>query len=687
MSKRRILFLWFPRLAAERALRVARGALEGPLAVVEERGNTQQVAALDAAAEAAGLWVGQPLRDAHALCAGLATRPRDPVGERAFLAALRRWAGRFSPWVAEAPPDALMLDLTGCAHLFGGEAALLAQAEADCAAMGLSLRAGLADTPGAAWALARFAGQGAGSDRSGDAIDQEARATRSRAGKRRHWTRGGAAPVALAREGGGPRIAPPGKTYGALSPLPVAALRLDPEVVAQLNRLGLRRIGDLLGQPRAGLARRFGKGLVHRLDQAMGSAPEPVSPALPPPRFAVRLTLPDPIGLKDDLLAGIDRMLPRLCAALESAGQGARLLRLEAHRTDGVVEAIEVGLARPAQDPARIRPLLELKLDGIDAGFGIDMLRIEATRTEPLHARQQKAATAGRAGREDAACSAALEDLLGRLGARLGMEAAEMPVLGVLPRRGDLKLPERHLGLVQAVEHPDLDRAIADYAAFLRENVDLAAIKAAAEKHGAKLHDLRHPTREFGTGKGIKRTGKRALTVGMDCSIGKKYTALAVARELENRGVKSDFRATGQTGVLISERGIAIDAIVSDFMAGAAEWLSPDNDPDHWDVIEGQGSLFHAAYAGVTLGLLHGSQPDALILCHEPTRKHMRGLPHYPIPKLEDAFEPYLSLGRLTNPAVKFVGIGNRFLRTLTTGTNIIVTRARLSDVSNNLPD
>jgi len=183
------------------------------------------------------------------------------------------------------------------------------------------------------------------------------------------------------------------------------------------------------------------------------------------------------------------------------------------------------------------------------------------------------------------------------------------------------------------------------------------AIKAAAEKHGAQLHDLRHPTREFGTGKGIKRTGKRALTVGMDCSIGKKYTALAVARELEARGVKSDFRATGQTGVLIAERGIAIDAIVSDFIAGAAEWLSPDNDADHWDVVEGQGSLFHAAYAGVTLGLLHGSQPDALILCHEPTRTHMRGLPHMPIPKLEDAFEPYLANARLTNPAVRFVGV------------------------------
>lgn len=183
------------------------------------------------------------------------------------------------------------------------------------------------------------------------------------------------------------------------------------------------------------------------------------------------------------------------------------------------------------------------------------------------------------------------------------------------------------------------------------------AVKEAAEKHGAQLHDLRHPTRDFGTGKGVRRTGKRALSVGMDCSVGKKYTALAIARELETRGLPADFRATGQTGVLIAERGIAIDAIVSDFIAGAAEWLSPDAAPDHWDVVEGQGSLFHAAYAGVTLGLMHGSQPDALILCHEPTRTHMRGLPHYPIPRLEDAFEPYLAMARLTNPAVRFVGV------------------------------
>ena len=171
------------------------------------------------------------------------------------------------------------------------------------------------------------------------------------------------------------------------------------------------------------------------------------------------------------------------------------------------------------------------------------------------------------------------------------------------------------------------------------------------------LHNLRHPTREFGTGRCEKRTGKRVLTVGMDCSIGKKYAALAIAKEMQERGINADFRATGQTGVLIAERGIAIDAIVSDFIAGAAEWLSPANDADHWDVVEGQGSLFHAAYAGVTLGLMHGSQPDALVLCDEPTRTHMRNLPHMPIPRMEDALEQYVALAKLTSPNVRFAGI------------------------------
>lgn len=208
---------------------------------------------------------------------------------------------------------------------------------------------------------------------------------RSRAGKRRHWTKGGAAPVIATQAPDAGRIAPPGQTYSALSPLPIAALRLDPDMAAQLGRLGLRRVGDLLGQPRAGLARRFGRGVVLRLDQAMGSAPEPVSPAKPPDHFAVRMTLPDPIGLVEDVMAAIDRTLPRLCKLLEDKGRGARQVMLQAFRSDHVVEVVEVGLARPSHDQHRIRPLLEMKIEDIDAGFGIDMIRLLATRVEPVN--------------------------------------------------------------------------------------------------------------------------------------------------------------------------------------------------------------------------------------------------------------------------------------------------------------
>ncbi|MBT7667636.1 MAG: DUF1611 domain-containing protein, partial [Rhodospirillaceae bacterium] len=144
---------------------------------------------------------------------------------------------------------------------------------------------------------------------------------------------------------------------------------------------------------------------------------------------------------------------------------------------------------------------------------------------------------------------------------------------------------------------------------------DFPAINAAAEKYGRQLHNIRLSEQNFTTGKGIKRAGKRILTVGTDCSCGKKYTALAIERAMRARGLNADFRATGQTGVLIAERGVAIDAVIADFISGAAEWISPANDADHWDVIEGQGSLFHASYAGVSLGLMHGAQPDLLVLC------------------------------------------------------------------------
>ena len=143
---------------------------------------------------------------------------------------------------------------------------------------------------------------------------------------------------------------------------------------------------------------------------------------------------------------------------------------------------------------------------------------------------------------------------------------------------------------------------------------------------------MRHSDAAFPAASGRKRSGKRVLTVGTDCAQGKKYTALALAKNLQSRGVDASFRATGQTGIMISGEGIAVDAVIADFVAGAAEQLSPDNAPDHWDVIEGQGSLFHPAYAGVTLGLLHGSQPDAIVLCHDPSRRTIDEYPNFPIP-------------------------------------------------------
>ncbi|MFO1209702.1 MAG: DNA polymerase Y family protein [Amaricoccus sp.] len=416
MVPRRILSLWFPRLAAERVLRAEPELAAAPLAVVAERRNALVLASLTASAEAAGVRRGMALGDARAIAPELVTRHGDPARERAFLAALGRWAGRFTPWVAE-DDEALVLDVTGCAGLFGGEAGLVAQVEAEAAGFGLTLGIGLADTLGAAWAVARFAGAGAFPAHAGDAIDQEARATRSRAQKRR-WERGAPPPVPRDGGAGAGRIVAPGATLAHIGPLPVAALRLDPEEVAGLQLLGLRRVIDLVALPRAQLARRAGPGVVLRLDQALGRVAEPVSPARPPHVFALRLTLPEPVGLEADVLAGIDRLLPPLCARLAAAGRGARRVRLTLVRTDGTAERREAGLARPAARPEAIRPLLALKLGEVDAGFGIEVIRLEATATEPLGPAQHR----GRLGTEPAP-EDGLADLLGRLGARLGLEA------------------------------------------------------------------------------------------------------------------------------------------------------------------------------------------------------------------------------------------------------------------------
>lgn len=185
---------------------------------------------------------------------------------------------------------------------------------------------------------------------------------------------------------------------------------------------------------------------------------------------------------------------------------------------------------------------------------------------------------------------------------------------------------------------------------------DIAVVAAAADHHRVSLYDVRFSDRTFATGKGDKRSGRRLLTVGTDCSVGKKYAALCLERDMRARGLDAAFKATGQTGILIAGGGVAIDAVVADFISGAVEWLSPPAAEDHWDVIEGQGSLFHPSFAGVSLGLLHGAQPDAFVVCHEPTRTNMRGV-KTPLPSIGDVIERTILSGQLTNPGIRCVGI------------------------------
>ena len=185
----------------------------------------------------------------------------------------------------------------------------------------------------------------------------------------------------------------------------------------------------------------------------------------------------------------------------------------------------------------------------------------------------------------------------------------------------------------------------------------IPAISDKARSLGRQLVDVRHTDEPLKTGTGIKRAGMRLLTVGTDCSVGKMYTSLALEKEMRARNIDADFVATGQCGIFVSGRGIAIDAVVADFISGAVEQISPDNDASHWDVIEGQGALSHPAFAGVSLGLLHGAQPDAIVLCHAEGRAHMRGAPDYPLVPLIEAMDMNVQAARLTNSDARFVGV------------------------------
>ncbi|HVT34739.1 MAG TPA: DUF1611 domain-containing protein, partial [Nevskiaceae bacterium] len=224
-------------------------------------------------------------------------------------------------------------------------------------------------------------------------------------------------------------------------------------------------------------------------------------------------------------------------------------------------------------------------------------------------------------------------------------------VIGVAPKGG--QFADNWIPVLRAAVDAGLDIVSGMHSKL----AEVPGLAAAAQARGVRLVDVRTPPAGLPTGSGRKRSGMRLLTVGTDCGLGKKYTALALAHALQARGVDADFRATGQTGIMIAGSGIPLDAVVADFIAGAAECLSPDAAPEHWDIVEGQGSLFHPAYAGVTLGLIHGSQPDALVLCHDPQRTHVNSLRDFALPSLDLAAARNLEAARLTNPAARLVGV------------------------------
>ncbi|SPH16624.1 DNA polymerase IV [Defluviimonas aquaemixtae] len=379
--------LWFPRLPSDRVLRAR--PVEGPFALTRKEKSADRLSCLNLAAERQGLSRGMTYSDARAFCPDLQSRPADETADQRFLHVLRRWATRYCPWVGLEGRDGLVLDITGSAHLWGGESALLEDMRRGLVRAGLTVQIGLADTRGAAWALARH-GEG---------------------------------------------VAQPDEGLARIAPLPVAALRLDDETCTALQRLGLRRIADLAGTPRATLTRRFGPGVVLRLDQALGAQPEEISPLAEPPHFGVRMTLPEPIGLAADVMAGAARLLDQLCAKLKTEEMGARTLSLTLRRVDQESQQVELRLARALRDSGRILPLFERGLGAVDAGYGIDQMRIEAVRVEPLPVEQLGHVAAKRGD--------ALDDLITRIGTRIGLENIQrfLPADSHIPERGHIIAP------------------------------------------------------------------------------------------------------------------------------------------------------------------------------------------------------------------------------------------------------
>ena len=393
---RRLLVIWMPRYASDLWLR--RKPVDAPFALVVKTANVERIHCLNPQAQGVGLARDMPLADARAIFPDLVTAPFVPEIAQEGLRHLRRWAMRYAPQVALDPPDGLVADITGVAHLFGGEAELRDDLDARLERAGFFCQSAIAPTRGAAWAVSRH--------------------------------------------GGG--IIGEGQLRAALAPLPLAALRYAPKLIEDLGAVGLRRIGDLLPPaPRAPLTRRFGPALLHRLDQALGTQPEPVGAKSEPPHFGVRLTLPEPIGRSEDVMAGLRRLLDALCHKLLQAQMGARRLRLELHRVDRATIRLEIGLARPMREPDRIAALFVKHVEAADAGFGIEALRLEAHVAEPLAPEQIGAA--------GSAQQDGLSDLVSSLGNRLGFQRI------LRAQAVDSALPERQFQWRPASSTPPQD--------------------------------------------------------------------------------------------------------------------------------------------------------------------------------------------------------------------------------------
>ncbi|GJD53335.1 Protein ImuB [Methylobacterium crusticola] len=357
------------------------------------QGPRRLVAAVDRAARARGLRPGMPVAQAQGMVVDLVLAEAAPDADRAGLTRLSAWCLAYAPLVAPDPPDGIWIEIAGAAHLHGGEAGLVRDLTRRIAAGGFAVRAAVADTPGAAWAVARF-GRRRGRD-GRDPAREEARGGPDE-------TRGG--------------LVPPGAQGRELAELPLAALRLEAEAVAGLAALGVERVADLAGLARAPVRLRFGGAVLTRLDQALGHAPEPLTYLAPPETLAVRLAFPEPIGGAETLARAVAGLTAALAADLGHRDLGARRLDLVCQRVDGLPQSLSVGLARPSRSPRHLARLFADRLALIDPGYGIEAARLIAARVEPLRARQ----LAGTAGPAEGGEPEALAELIDRLAVRLG---------------------------------------------------------------------------------------------------------------------------------------------------------------------------------------------------------------------------------------------------------------------------